>query len=254
MNSKAIWITIAASTLAFVAGFLFANTFNRSELDQLRAENDKLKSAAETGREQTEETTLTDAEIQAKIAEADQNAGNFQFQKNLGVALYRYGNFKKDRKLLADAIRILERADKLNTSDVDIKISLGNAYFDVAYYKKSERSDTVDSINSDFETARRFYDEALKLRPNDAAVITDIGLTHFLSEPADYKTAAAELERALAFDPMHERAIQFLVEAKWRLGRNDEAAKYLEQLRTAYPKNPTIGDLTAMLTQPPTAR
>jgi tetratricopeptide (TPR) repeat protein len=251
MNSKSLWITIVAAVFSFVAGFYFANTFNRGELDTLRSENERLKASPQANSNQTPEQTLSDAEIRAKIEEADKNSGNFQFQKNLGLALYRYGTIKQDGKLLKDALRILQRADTLNGQDREIKITIGNTYFDIAYFDKLKRSATADVINKNFDDARKYYDQALSLKPDDVGVITDIGLTYFLEEPAEYKKAADELAKALKVDPNHERAIQFMVETKWRLGAIDEAAAYLEQLRTKFPGNPMIGELTSMITKSP---
>lgn len=254
MNSKSLWITVAVAVFSFIGGFLFANTFNRGELDTLRAENERLKVTSQTNTNQQAEQNLTPEEIKAKIEEADRNPGNFDFQKNLGIALYKYGAFKQDVALLKEAIRILQRADGINTRDRDIKIALGNGFFDVAYYDKTARTATADVINKNFEEARKYYDQSLSIEPKDAGVVTDVGLTYFLGEPADYKKAATELEKALVIDPKHERAIQFLVETKWRLGANDEALKYLNDLKASFPNNRMIGELTSMLTRPPSAQ
>ena len=257
MNSKSIWITIAAAIVSFIAGFYFANSFNRGALDTLRAENERLKATSSNTQQQQQqnnEPTLSDAEIKAKIDEADKNAGNFDFQKSLGMALYRYATIKQNTPLLKDSLQILLRADSLNANDRDVKIALGNNYFDIGYFDKVNRSGTADSINKSFADSRKFYGQALALKPDDAAVVTDVGLTYFLDEPADFKTASVELEKALKIDPKHERAIQFMVETKWRLGQVDEASKYLEQLKAAFPNNPMIGELTSMLTRSPAAQ
>lgn len=251
MNSKSLWITLAAAVFSFVAGFYFANTFNRGELDTLRSENERLKAAPQANSSQSPEQTLSDAEIRAKIDEADKNAGNLQFQRNLGLALYRYGTIKQDGKLLQEALRILQRADSLNSQDREIKITIGNTYFDIAYFDKVNRSATADVINKNFEEARKYYNQALAMKADEVGVVTDIGLTYFLEEPAEYKKAADELAKALRIDPNHERAIQFMVETKWRLGATNEALAYLEQLKTKFPNNPMIGELTSMMTRSP---
>lgn len=95
---------------------------------------------------------LTPEEISAKLAEADQNASNFQFQKDLGIALYRYSAIKNDQRVLSEAARILERANALRADDVDVLVNLGNAYFDVGYVKKELAS---------FEKARSFTPKLL---------------------------------------------------------------------------------------------
>jgi hypothetical protein len=57
---------------------------------------------------------LSDEEIDAKIAEADSNPENLQFQKGLGVALYRYGAMRQDVAVIDKALKILERAHQLD--------------------------------------------------------------------------------------------------------------------------------------------
>lgn len=252
MNSKSIWITVGIAVISFIGGFYFANNFNRGELDTLRAENERLKNSAPSNTTTAaNEPTLSDAEIKAKIDEADRNPTSFEFQRNLGMALYRYATIKQNTPLLKDALRILLRADSIRSDDREVKITLGNTYFDIAYFEKINRTGTADSINKNFDNARKSYGQALAMRADDAAVITDIGLTYFLEEPAEYKTAADELAKALKIDPKHERAVQFMVETKWRLGATDEAVKYLDQLKADFPNNAMIGELTSMLTRSP---
>lgn len=255
MNSKSIWITVGIAAVSFIGGFYFANNFNRGELDTLRAENERLKATTPSSPANTaNEPTLSDAEIKAKIDEADRNATNFEFQRNLGMALYRYATIKQNTSLLKDALRILQRADSIKSNDREVKITLGNTYFDIGYFEKINRSGTADSINKNFDDARKYYGQALAMRADDAAVITDVGLTYFLQEPAEYKTAADELGKALKIDPKHERAIQFMVETKWRLGAVQEASNYLQQLKADYPNNAMIGELTSMLTRSPASQ
>ena len=162
-----------------------ANAFNRSELEKLRVENEKLKTAPAPSASTTDET-LTEEEIDQKIKEADQNPDNFNFQKDLGIALYRYATMKQKVAMLNDVERLLTRANTINANDYDVLVVLGNAVFDIGYAEKS---------NDKFQRAREIYQKALKQKPDDIEVQTDLALTYFFSNPPDYPKAIEELNK-----------------------------------------------------------
>src|SRR6187551_2370736 len=114
MDKNTVMFVIIAALAGFIAGFVLANKLNGSEMATLRAgvaqpaPPSNTAPAAPVGNRP--EDTLSTEEIKAKIAEADKNPGNFSFQKDLGVALYKYGAMKQDESLLEEAVRILERA------------------------------------------------------------------------------------------------------------------------------------------------
>lgn len=238
MTNRFFWLSAAGVLLSFVGGFLLANSLNRTELNSLRAENERLKSAPANNQQSSDELTLTEDEINQKIAEADKNPGNFQFQKSLGLALYRYGSMKKDAAILDKAARLLERAAQLDPKDYDTTVGVGNAHFDSAYFGTDK---------SGFKTARLSYEEALKQRPSDVDVRTDLGLTYFLQEPPDDATAIAEFERSLRIDPKHEKTLQFMIQVLVRQGKADEARQYLARLADVNPKNEALGDFKEQL-------
>src|SRR4028119_463862 len=102
MNGKVFWLSIVAVTVSFAGGFLLANALNRSELNNLRAENERLKTSQNNSNQNQSGLALGDEEIREKIAEADLNPDNLAFQKNLGMALYRYAAMKQDAELLSE--------------------------------------------------------------------------------------------------------------------------------------------------------
>src|SRR5205809_578982 len=79
-----------------IGGFLLANSLNRTEMNSLRAQLDESKTSRSTDPKNSDESTLSGDEIKTKIAEADKNPGNLSFQKDLGIALYRYSAMKQD--------------------------------------------------------------------------------------------------------------------------------------------------------------
>lgn len=236
MNYKALGISAAAVILSFIGGFLFANALNRSEIDKLRTEVETARVAADT--ETSSGATLSSEEVRSKIAEADQHPGNLEFQKNLGLALYRYGETRNDVTLIAEAARLLERASNLSPQDFDIIVGLGNAWFDIGYINKD-----IDALTK----ARNFYETALAKKPDDADVRTDLGMTYFLEEPPNDAKAISEFKRSLSRDPKHEKALEFIIQSLTRQGNRVEAEKYLERLRDVDPSNASLSGLKANL-------
>ena len=240
MNTKTIWLSILAVAISFAGGFLFANALNRSELEQLRAENGRLKTAQTNAPKTEGDQTLTDEEIRKRIAEADQNQNDLEFQKNLGVALYRYASMKQDATYMPDAARLLLRAYEKNSSDKDLTVTLGHLYYDIGFYKKD---------NSGFEKAREYYQKILKETPKDVDTRTDYGLTYFLQNPPEYDKAIAEFHKSLETNPKHEKTLQFLVQALIKQGKTQEAETYLAKLKEVNPNTPSLSEIQAQMTQ-----
>jgi tetratricopeptide (TPR) repeat protein len=240
MNTKAIWLSILAVLISFVGGFLFANALNKSEFEMLRSENTRLKNPQTNAPQNEPGQTLTDEEIKRRIAEADQNPNNLEFQKNLGIALYRYASMKEDGALLKESARLLNRAYEKNQTDKDLIVTLGHLYYDIGYFQKD---------NESFNKAREFYQKALKQNPNDVDVRTDFGLTYFLQNPPDYDKAVAEFRQSLADNPKHEKTLQFMVQALLKQGKTQEAENYLAQLKEINPKTPTLAEVQAEIAQ-----
>lgn len=236
MSKNAVMFLVLGVIAGFVAGFIVANKLNASEIAALRTQS------ASSGNQQSSpnagDDTLSPSEIEAKIAEADRNPNNFAFQKSLGVSLYRYGAMKQDAALVERSIRILERADSLQAKDFDVLVALGNAQFDVGFFRKDI---------SMFERARGTYARALGVKPGDADVQTDIGISYFVQEPADYEKAVAELQKVVNSDGTHDRSMQFLVQAYAKLGKTAEAEKVLAKLIDLNPSNPAITELRSAI-------
>ena len=234
MDKKSLLISLAAILLSFVGGFLLANSINRREMNNLRGENERLR----TDNSNSGAKDLSNDEIDAKIAEADKDPDNLQYQKNLGTALYQYAAMKQDAEILNKSIRLLERASSLDRGDRTILVALGNAYFDLGYYSKQ---------NDALEKSRDAYRSALELKPNDAEVRTDYGLTYFLHDPPDLDSAVREFRTALEGDPRHVKTLQFLIQALVKRGRPDAAAEYLERLKAADPSDASIKELSPLI-------
>jgi tetratricopeptide (TPR) repeat protein len=238
MDGRTLSIGTLAAAVGLIGGFLLANAINRNELITLRAENDRLKNERVQGSSPDAKANLTEEEIAATIRRADQAPADFQTQRNVGIAVYRYATMKQDVNLIKQSMRILERAAALKPDDLDIILSLGNANFDTGYFAKD---------NDAFAKAREFYKKVLAEKPNDVDVRTDVGLTYFLQTPPDMERAAAEFRKSLEQNPRHEKTLQFIVQALIKLNKSSEAAEYLEQLQAVNPRNESIEELTSML-------
>ena len=239
MHKNTFLFVIIATLVGFIGGFLLANSLNRSEMATLRAQTGRTETTNSNTSQTQPQTELTSDEIKAKIAEADKNPGNFAFQKDLGMALYRYASMKQDDSLLPEAARILERANSLNANDFDVLVALGNAHFDIGFAKKDA---------AQYALARDTYAKALEIKPADPDVRTDLGLTYFLQEPPAYDKAAAELQKVSEIDPKHSRSLQFLVQVYVKQGKFADAEKTLAKLKAIDPSNSAIADLTTQIT------
>ena len=160
--------------------------------------------------------------------QADNNPSDIQFQKNLGLALYNYARMRHDTGLLAEVSRLVTRVYDDNPNDYTALVTLGNINFDIGYFNKS---------GENLAKAREFYQKALKLKPNDADVITDLGLTYSLAQPPDNGRAAAEFEKSLKINPRNEKTLQATVELLQTEGKTNEAEKYIARLKEINPNN-----------------
>lgn len=238
MNKKAFWLSVVAVAFSFAGGFLLAVGLNRSEIATLQAEIGRLKTGAPQAGSEAE--ALSEEEIREKIAQADRNPGDTDFQKNLALALYRYAEMRKEPKWLADVARLLTRVHEKEPKDFGTAYSLGNIYFNIAQTRGE---------NAAFATAREFYEKALEIKPDDAEARADLGATYLLAEPPEYAKAAAEFEKALKNDPKNERALENMILAQTGAGKFAEAEIYLEKLKAANPSNRAVPELAARIAQ-----
>jgi len=234
MHKNTLLLVIIALFAGFVGGFWLANSINRSAINTAAP---KMTAASNSNSSQNrEEPDLTDDEINAKIAEADKNASNFAFQKDLGTALYRYATMKQDLKLLVESARILNRANSLKAKDIDVLTALGHAHFDIGFAKK----DAVE-----YQKAREIYTDALEVKPGDPDISTDLGLTWFLQEPPSYEKAAAQLQKVIDANPKHTRSMQFLVRVLLKQNKLLDAEKTLDKLKSIDPSYNAIPELNS---------
>ena len=88
----------------------------------------------------------------------------------------------------ARAAQLKAAADQ-NRSDAEIRVQLGNLYFDAERY----------------DEAIRWYEEALKTDPKNVNASTDLGIAYYYSNQPD--RALAQFDRSLQIDPKHSKTL-----------------------------------------------
>lgn len=215
-----------------------ANALNKSEIDNLRSENERQKKAVSEVPQNQNDTTLSDEEINKRIFEADQNPTNVEFQKSLGLALYQYAGMKQNAELLGEVTRLLGRSYQNDPKDYDVLVALGNSYFDIGLIKKEQEN---------LQKSRDYYQEALKIKPKDIEVRTDLGLTFLLINPPETDKALLEFEKSLQENPNHEKTLRGIAQALISQKKFDEAGKYISKLKEVNPQSPHLTELQNQL-------
>lgn len=234
MTKNSLIILFVAVLTSFVAGFVVANSFNRNELVRLESELTSAKSESQKNTEQI----LSNDEIKQKIAEADNNPDNLEFQKTLGIALYKYANLRQETTYFDDISRLLIRANKLDSGNVELLGTLGNLFLDKGISKAD---------NDSFKESRKYYEEALKLQPNNAQIRSNLGSTYLLQIPSDLDKAIAEFKKAIEINKNLEQANEGLIQS-YILQNNAESAEvYLKKLKETNSQNATIQDFETQI-------
>jgi Flp pilus assembly protein TadD len=249
---KNILYLMIGTLAGLLIGFTSANMLGHARLEQARtpegtgarAEGQSAASgkgsapaAAAGGAQQT--PAVTEEKIREAIAKADSKPDDIDLQKKFGRALYQYANQTQDPRYLEDVVRCFKRVYDANPKDREITVELANALFDIGQTTAPEG----------FSKARVYYLKALEMKPDDASVHTDLGLTYYYGKPSDPQRAIAEYRKSLQLTPRDERALESLATALISTGKRDEAQQRIEELRGINPGNPSLSNLRAQLAQ-----
>jgi len=157
------------------------------------------------------------------VSEGDYPRAVRQYREALKVAPRQGGlhralavaimNSNPDEHGIREAEQALERELALNPRDAESLYQLG----EIAWRRGEE------------ESAERHYEKAVESQP--AFVEGLVGSAKALIARGDFSRAAERLESAAGIDPDHEVARYRLAQAYRQLGRNEEAAKELEEFR-----------------------
>ena len=132
------------------------------------------------------------------------------------------------------AAPLLDNVNK-NPNDFDNYAKLGNLYFD----------------GQQFTDAIKYYERALKIRPDNADLITDMGTAYWYTGDAD--RALKEFQKSLKLRPGHAGTLFNLGVVRWQ-GKMDPAAavKAWEELlakNPTYPQRQQVEDFIAKAKQ-----
>jgi tetratricopeptide (TPR) repeat protein len=236
MKKVPIIIMIIAAVASFAGGFFAANSLNRKELNDLRSEIAGLQK----NQKEDSDKTLSKDEIQARIAEADKNPDNIEFQKNLAFALYAYANTKQDASLLPDILRILRRVYAKDDKNIEVVRTLGNLLFDIGQAKND---------NANIVESREFYQKALAIKPKDVEIQTDLATTYLLETPPNAEKAMIELQKSLQINAKDEKTWQAVIQVNLMQNKLKEAEDSLAKLKEINPQNIAVGDLQTQISQ-----
>ena len=241
MNRNSIIGFALGAALGCAGGFVFANNVNRRETESLRAELSRARAASvqqAPANPSNETPQLSPDELRAVVARADSEPRDIFLQRQLVQSLYLLaGQSENNAALLDDAIRLLTRAERADPQNRDTLVLLGNAVFDRARAGDPAR----------FVEARKYYERALRLRPRDAQVLVDLGLTYLYAAPADPRRAVTEFDKAIEIEPQNPLALRHLAAALIATNDAARANEIIARLNEISPNNPVIGDLRAQL-------
>lgn len=235
----------------FLIGFIFANSANLGEQESMRAELTRLRAGAAKGeragsgsnnaglRGDATDAALSDEELRRAIANGDANPNDIEKQRKIGRGIYLYAMNTGKTTLLPDAVRLLRRAHKADPKDYETKVLLAEALFDAG-----QGGDAALSAE-----ARKYFAEALAMKPDDVNVRTELGLTYYFDRPPNPRRAIQEYRRALALDPRHEMTLQSIAAALIVSGETVEAQRRLDELQSVNSSNAALPNLRTQLAQ-----
>lgn len=229
MMQKNFLFGIALGLIAGLAiGFFAANSINRNST--------QTTSQAQTGapflNQQVQNASVKDQpapggmlpDIAETIEKAKNEPNNFAAQMRAGIMHLRINSFDK-------AQTFFDQAANITPPTYEDVVNLGNAYFDIRQYEKAEK----------------WYEQALKQKPDDTNVRTDYGITFVEREQPDFDRAIKEFRTSLEANPKHEPTLYNLGVAHFKKGNAEEAKKTLALLEQANPQSQLVSRLKQIL-------
>ena len=238
MKKENLMFAVIGLLVGLIIGFMFANSVNRSAMNQTPPTASASNSAG--GGSQSGNPALPAdhppigttggdtsnagpggaaaiAQVSAAIEKAKAEPQNYEAQMTAGDLYYQIQRFEESTKFY-------DAASKLKPGDTESLVKLGNAYFDAEKYPEAEKA----------------YTQVLEKDPKNINVRTDMGLTFFLREPRDIDRAIKEYKTSLSIDPNHEITLQNLALAYKEKGDTADYNATLDKLKKIDPNNPVL--------------
>ncbi len=160
-----------------------------------------------------------------EAVEASKNyKGTVQIDLELGKAYWMLGR-------RADAIQSYERASKGLIHKLSAEVALAAVTGDINHWQEAYRSERIEQ---DYFILARLEDAL----PNADAMFRAFAFRYAgIFEPSFYQRAAEEALKVLDQNPEHFDALMTIATAYQRIGRIDDAIRYMESARQTYPKS-----------------
>lgn len=231
MNKENILYAIIGIMVGLIGGFLFANSYMRSELSSGRMttassamQSNPNMPADHPNVPGQQQPAPIPPELQPAIDKAKANPNDFEAQ-------IKAAELANQAEQYENAVEFLKVANKLKPEDYTTIVNLGNASFD----------------SGNFAEAEKWYSNALEKKKDDNNVRTDLGLTFVFRETPNYDRAIQEFNTVLAGEPNHIQALQNSVVAYMRKGDMAKAKDNLTKLEAVDPKNVAIPRLKSQI-------
>jgi len=255
VNTQKILIALAGLVAGCAIGFFFATSVDRKELETLRAEVARARSASgalpqpgQPGESRgangnapaaAAASMPSEDEMRELIAKADASQNDVEYQRKVGQGIYMYTLSTGKPTLMPEAVRLLKRAHEAEPKNYETTVLVGNSLFALAQAADASK----------YTEARVYYNRALATKPQDTNVQTLLGMTYFFGQPSDPKRAIKEYRESLAAEPRHEMALQSLASALIATGAIEEAQGRIEELQAVNAANPALSNLRGQLAQ-----
>lgn len=230
MNKDNILYAITGIIAGLIIGFLFANSYMRSELatgNVSAATAMPSNSNMPVGHPDIsgqQQSSPISPDFQPAIDTAKANPTNFEAQMKAAELLNQSEKYD-------EAIEFLKVANKLKPDDYETIVNLGNVSFD----------------SGKFDEAEKWYLVALEKKNDDTNVRTDLGLSFVFREKPNYDRAIQEFNVVLEQNPNHIQALQNSIVAYLKKGDALKAKENLAKLESVDPKNRALPSLKEQL-------
>lgn len=129
-------------------------------------------------------------------------------------------------------VRTLKERIAQNPQDLEALVRLGNLFYDASMWPE----------------AKQYYEQALRVRPGDPNVLTDLGICYQGTQ--EFDRALELFDAASASDPSHWQSVyNAAVVAGLYMGRFDRAEQALARLKSIKPDAPNLARLEQMVAE-----
>jgi tetratricopeptide (TPR) repeat protein len=226
--------------LGLVVGYIFTENVNKSVPKGAKVSKaGPIKDNQEMPKDHPPvESEGVDPELEKEIKLAiESGEKNLDYDSQLKSGSYLYQQGQPD-----PAMKFLKKAHELKPNEFDPIVNLGNLHFDLGQQNKDPKM---------MQQAIEWYEKALKIKPDEIAVTTDLGIAYTFISPPDNKKALEYINKSLSKDPKHLQSLfhktRIYVELKDIKAAEEAFAIFKEA--SASTQNDTVKQATAALEQ-----